>query len=342
MLKFAKKCKFYPFSYKITPQGGETLLKCVVNALIMPKTYYEVLLDWVNNKNDVKIQTKQKYEDLIENYLKNEFENSKSCFLKKEDFINFFKVLEEKNVSSSIRKTLLYIIKASILVGHNKGETPLLDLSEIKFKPEKKEIEILSKLEQTKLESHILSKLNIRKLCILLTLYTGLRIGEVCGLKWKDIDFENHCLYVRRTIQRVKCNDGNKKSKLIESTPKSKSSIRKVPIPAFIIELLKDYYTNDEDFILSRSTKLYDPRLLESSFSRLIKKVGIKKIKYHALRHTFATRSIEAGVDIKTLSELLGHSSVDITLKTYVHTSDELKKKSIDKLVSYMQEEALV
>ena len=237
---------------------------------------------------------------------------------------------------------MLYIIKASILVGHNKGETPLLDLSEIKFKPEKKEIEILSKLEQTKLESHILSKLNIRKLCVLLTLYTGLRIGEVCGLKWKDIDFENRCLYVRRTIQRVKCNDGNKKSKLIESTPKSKSSIRKVPIPAFIIELLKGFYTNDEDFILSRSTKLYDPRLLESSFSRLIKKVGIKKIKYHALRHTFATRSIEAGVDIKTLSELLGHSSVDITLKTYVHTSDELKKKSIDKLVSYMQEEALV
>lgn len=318
------------------------MLKGIVNALITPKTYYEVLIDWVNNKNNVKIQTKQKYEDLIENYLKNEFENSKSCFLKKEEFINFFKVLEEKNVSSSVRKTLLYIIKASILVGHNKGETPLLDLSEIKFKPEKKEIEILSKLEQTKLESHILSKLNIRKLCVLLTLYTGLRIGEVCGLKWKDIDFENRCLYVRRTIQRVKCNDGNKKSKLIESTPKSKSSIRKVPIPAFIIELLKGFYTNDEDFILSRSTKLYDPRLLESSFSRLIKKVGIKKIKYHALRHTFATRSIEAGVDIKTLSELLGHSSVDITLKTYVHTSDELKKKSIDKLVSYMQEEALV
>lgn len=319
------------------------MLKDIVNALITPKTYYEVLIDWVNNKTDVKIQTKQKYEDLIENYLKEQFNTQKSMFLKEENFIEYFNTLEKQEVSTSTRKTLLYIIKASILRGHYKNEMPLLDLSEIKFKSEKKEIEILSKLEQSKLESHILStKLNIRKLCILLTLYTGLRIGEVCGLKWENIDFENHALYVKRTIQRVKCDDGIKKTKLIESTPKSKSSIRKVPIPAFIVDLLKKYYTNDEDFILSGSTKLYDPRLLENSFSRLIKKVGLKKIKYHALRHTFATRSIEAGVDIKTLSELLGHSTVDITLKTYVHTSDELKKKSIDKLVSYMQEEAYI
>ena len=319
------------------------MLKDIVNALITAKTYYEILLDWVNNKTDVKIQTKQKYENLIENYLKEQFDTQKSMSLKEENFIDFFNTLEKQEVSTSTRKTLLYIIKASILRGHSKNEMPLLDLSEIKFKSEKKEIEILSKLEQTKLESHILStKLNIRKLCILLTLYTGLRIGEVCGLKWENIDFENHALYVKRTIQRVKCDDGIKKTKLIESTPKSKSSIRKVPIPAFIVDLLKKYYTNDEDFILSGSTKLYDPRLLENSFSRLIKKVGLKKIKYHALRHTFATRSIEAGVDIKTLSELLGHSTVDITLKTYVHTSDELKKKSIDKLVSYMQEEAYI
>lgn len=319
------------------------LLKDIVNALITAKTYYEVLLDWVNNKTDVKIQTKQKYENLIENYLKEQFDTQKSTSLKEENFIDFFNTLEKQKVSTSTRKTLLYIIKASILRGHSKNEMPLLDLSEIKFKSEKKEIEILSKLEQSKLESHILStKLNIRKLCILLTLYTGLRIGEVCGLKWENIDFENHALYVKRTIQRVKCDDGIKKTKLIESTPKSKSSIRKVPIPAFIVDLLKQYYTNDKDFILSGSTKLYDPRLLENSFSRLIKKVGLKKIKYHALRHTFATRSIEAGVDIKTLSELLGHSTVDITLKTYVHTSDELKKKAIDKLVSYMQEEAYI
>lgn len=319
------------------------MLKDIVNALITAKTYYEVLLDWVNNKTDVKIQTKQKYENLIENYLKEQFDTQKSMSLKEENFIDFFNTLEKQKVSTSTRKTLLYIIKASILRGHSKNEMPLLDLSEIKFKSEKKEIEILSKLEQSKLESHILStKLNIRKLCILLTLYTGLRIGEVCGLKWENIDFENHALYVKRTIQRVKCDDGIKKTKLIESTPKSKSSIRKVPIPAFIVDLLKQYYTNDKDFILSGSTKLYDPRLLENSFSRLIKKVGLKKIKYHALRHTFATRSIEAGVDIKTLSELLGHSTVDITLKTYVHTSDELKKKSIDKLVSYMQEEAYI
>lgn len=319
------------------------MLKDIVNALITSKTYYEVLIDWVNNKTDVKIQTKQKYENLIENYLKVKFDTQKSMSLKEENFIDFFNTLEKQEVSTSTRKTLLYIIKASILRGHSKNEIPLLDLSEIKFKSEKKEIEILSKLEQSKLESHILStKLNIRKLCILLTLYTGLRIGEVCGLKWENIDFENHALYVKRTIQRVKCDDGIKKTKLIESTPKSKSSIRKVPIPAFIVDLLKKYYTNDEDFILSGSTKLYDPRLLESSFSRLIKKVGLKKIKYHALRHTFATRSIEAGVDIKTLSELLGHSTVDITLKIYVHTSDELKKKSIDKLVSYMQKEAYI
>lgn len=314
------------------------MLKGIVNTLITPKTYYDVLLDWINNKNDVKIQTKQKYENLIENYLKIEFQNQKSTTLKEENFTNFFNNLEKKEVSTSVRKTLLYIIKSSILNGHIKNEVPLLDLSEIKFKTEKKEVEILSQLEQAKLESHILSKINIRKLCILLVLYTGLRVGEICGLKWENIDFENECLYVKRTIQRIKCDDGIHKTKLIESTPKSPSSIRKVPVPSFIMNLLKKYYTKGEDFILSQSTKLYDPRLLENCFSRLIKKLGIKKIKFHALRHTFATRSIEAGVDVKTLSELLGHSSVDITLKTYIHTSDELKKKSIDRLVEYMRQ----
>lgn len=318
------------------------MLKNVVNYLFTHKTYYETLLEWVSSKNDIKIQTKQKYENLIESYLKDEFKEQSSYSIREDMFINYFNRLEKDGVSLSVRKNLFYIIKASILKGHNDNICPLLDLSKIKFKSEKVEIEVLSKLEQQKIENYIRKKLNLRKLCILLTLYTGLRIGEVCGLKWENIDFQNHCLYVKRTIQRIKCGSGSTKTILIESTPKSLSSIREIPVPDFIIEYLKQYYTKDDDFILSKSEKLYDPRLLENSFKLLLKKLQIKKIKFHALRHTFATRSIEAGVDIKTLSELLGHSSIDITLKTYVHTSHELKRKSINKLVSYMQEEVLI
>lgn len=113
--------------------------------------------------------------------------------------------------------------------------------------------------------------------------------------------------------------------------------MRTIPVPEFIMEQFKKYKMDNSFYILSRSEKMYDPRILEDSFNRMLKKCRLRHVNFHVLRHTFATRCIEAKVDIKTLSELLGHSTIEITLKTYVHSSNHLKKESIDSLVSFMQ-----
>lgn len=301
-------------------------------------TYNDILKLWLNTKKDLKLQSLLNYENLINNYLINTIGNKNIKELKSNDIENLFIEFKGKNVATSTRKTLIYIIRASLNYAYNNNYSEYIDVSNIKFKLSNKTIFVLSKEEQSTLENKLKDKPNIRKICLLLCLYTGLRVGEVCGLKWEDIDFSNKSLTIKRTIVRVKNKDENSqsKTKLIESTPKSDTSNRIIPIPEFIICLLSEFKSNNNYFILSNSKKLYDSRLLESFYSRLLKSCNIKPNKFHTLRHTFATRSIESKMDIKTLSEILGHSQVETTLKLYVHPTYEMKKISIENLVRFM------
>ena len=180
--------------------------------------------------------------------------------------------------------------------------------------------------------------MNYHKLGILICLYTGLRLGEICGLMWRDIDFENKTLSVERTVQRVKdiSSETKQKTKLIISDPKSDTSRRIIPLPDFLVDILEVLKKEDFIFIVSNSLKPQEPRVYESVFKNMLKKSDVHIINFHALRHTFATRSIESGMDIKTLSEILGHSSVQITLEIYVHSSMELKRSSLNSLAAYM------
>ena len=297
--------------------------------------YIDYLDEWLHQKKNIKIQSWQKYETIIRIHINPFFQNISLKKVSEKDMEKFF--LEKQNLSLSMKKTLLYILKASLKDAIKEKRRKALLFSNYFPTREKKEVIILGKDEQKRIENYIMSKNNLRHLFILLTLYTGLRIGEVCGLKWKDIDFEKETLKVERTILRIKSNGS--KTKLVASIPKTITSKRMIPLPSFIIPLLKKQDIIPENYILSRSNKLYDPRILEDSFKRLLKKLNIQSIHFHALRHTFATRCIEAKVDIKTLSELLGHSSIEITLKTYVHTSETLKKESIHHLVSFMHQD---
>ncbi len=298
----------------------------------------ELLYEWLVNKKNIKIQTFQKYEHLINKYLINTLGQVKVKEISEKIILNFFINLENQEISTSICKTLLYIIKSVLKEAENRNLCKHIDLENIKFQKYIPKVNILCKDDQTRLEKYLKNDINIRKICILLCLYTGLRIGEVCGLKWEDIDFQNKNLKVKRTIQRIKNKNQTDLTKtiLIASTPKSESSTRVVPIPDFIIELLKIYKNKNDFYILSNNEKYYDPRLFEYFYVRVLKKCQIKYINFHALRHTFATRAIESQMDIKTLSEILGHASVDITLKIYVHSSFELKKKCIENLVEFM------
>ena len=300
-------------------------------------TYNNILELWLNNKSNIKIQSKLNYESLILNYLKNTIGNKLITKITKDDIKKLLFSLKDK-IAISTQKKLIYIIKTSFSYAYNNKYCDYIDLTDIKFKSSNKIMFILSKEEQSILENRLKEKVNIRKICLLLCLYTGLRVGEVAGLKWEDIDFSNKSLIIKRTIIRIKNQNKNNSNKtfLIESTPKSETSRRIIPIPNFIINLLYEFKKNDNYFLLSNSEKLYDPRYLEAFYTRILRNCNIKNNKFHTLRHTFATRSIESKMDIKTLSEILGHSSVEITLKLYVHPTYEMKKESLENLVEYM------
>ncbi len=193
-------------------------------------------------------------------------------------------------------------------------------------KSHKKDLNLFSETEQKKFQKYISSNISFTKIGIMLSYYTGLRIGEVCGLKWSDIDFKNHTLTIRRTVQRIMKKNGSKSTELIISAPKSKTSERTIPIPDFLYSLLAKYKADNNAYILSGTTKITEPRTMQYRFKSMLKKAGLPSVNYHCLRRMFATNCVKLGFDVKTLSEILGHSNVEITLNRYVHSSMERKK----------------
>lgn len=305
----------------------------------MNYTFNELTEMWLKTKTAIKTQSVFNYQNMISNYINKDLGHIKISDLKKEDIENLFKNFKKKGMAISTQIKLMYIIKATINYAYDNGYiNKYLNLKEIKFKNRKVPIFILSKEQQMTLERKLTTNLNIRKICLLLCLYTGLRLGEISGLKWSDIDFNNNCLTVKRTIERIKNSNINaiKKTILIASSPKSNTSNRTVPIPDFLIQYLLKFKGDDKNYLLSKSEKMYDPRLFQRFYHRLLNSCGISKNKFHTTRHTFSTRAIESKMDVKTLSELLGHASIEITLKLYVHPSYELKKSSIENLVNFM------
>ena len=162
---------------------------------------------------------------------------------------------------------------------------------------------------------------------------TGLRISEVCALRWNDIDFEAEILHVRSTVARVKGEGGDCATKLIIDRPKTKASLRDIPISRKLMgALISLYKKRKSEYVVSKKVGFVSPRTYEYRFHKIMMQYDMPAVNYHALRHTFATRCIELGVDVKTLSEILGHANVSITLNTYVHSSMERKREQLEKL----------
>ena len=196
---------------------------------------------------------------------------------------------------------------------------------------------VLSRQEQAALEKVLQHTPDIHKLGILLCLYTGLRVGEVCALRWQDISPDFTKLSVRQTLQRIQnTSDDGSKTTIHIDTPKSRCSQRDIPIPRFLLPYLRRFaHSNHAFFLGTADAEFTEPRTMQNHFARCVKAAGIAAANFHATRHTFATRCIEAGVDAKSLSEMLGHASVNITLNRYVHSSSEQKRLGMDKLEKY-------
>lgn len=307
--------------------------------------YSEVLKEWLNNKKDkIKESSYLKYLSIIESIILPSLGN---CIFKKltlKNIYDFFESDKMLKVSDSTKKITLIIIKSSINYGISKKYRKSFNKIDIKLKKPKSKVTYFTKKEQEFLNQYLIDNLNLRNLGILLSLYTGIRIGELCGLKWKDIDFINESISINRTVQRIKNieNGSSTKTKLVVDVPKTEHSIRTIPLPSFLILILREFKSNNEKFIFTDSLKPKDPRAVEKYFTSVLARCGIRILNFHSLRHTFATRSREAGVDIKVLSEILGHASYHVTQEIYVHISNEFKKESIDSLVDYLKSEKFV
>ncbi len=193
-----------------------------------------------------------------------------------------------------------------------------------------KEMRVLSLDEQQALESYLFSNLDLIAIGCLLALYTGLRIGELCALRLSDFDLSLGTVKITKTMQRIKNFDpkGTTKTKIIIDTPKSRASIRVLPLPDFLLDIIKKRYYSASPcayFLTGNVGRFVEPRTMEYRFNQITSLCNLKVINFHALRHTFATRLAERGADLKTLSELMGHSTSKITIQ-YLHSSEQQKR----------------
>lgn len=193
-----------------------------------------------------------------------------------------------------------------------------------------KEMRVLSLDEQQVLENYLFSNLDLTAIGCLLSLYVGLRIGELSALKLSDFDFSNGTLRITKTMQRVKNFDSKikTKTKIIIDSPKSKKSVRMLPVPGFLLDIIKKRYGSVPPcayFLTASISRYKEPRRVEYQFGKITDRCNLKAVNFHALRHTFATRLTENGTDVKTLSELMGHANIKTTLK-YMHSSEQQKR----------------
>lgn len=212
------------------------------------------------------------------------------------------------------------IIKSAIDFGHKEQLPECLIFKLICLFHQKKEVNILGLDEERQLELYIKNIQSLTALGIMLSLYAGLRIGEVCALRWNNIDFKNRIITVDSTIVRIK-NENNKWIYKV-GPPKTTHSKRDIPITNNLYQLLTaEFRNNKSPYIISNQESFLNIRTFEYRYHKLLKDADLYPQNFHTFRHTFATRCIESGADIKTLSEVLGHSSVSFTLNTYVHPS---------------------
>lgn len=200
---------------------------------------------------------------------------------------------------------------------------------------EHKQTNTLSAQEQASVQAFVLNRPTARKVGLLLQMQLGLRIGEVCGLQWGDFDFKAGTLTIRWTVCRIYCGVGQ--TKIVIQSPKTKSSSREIPIPqglVAVLQALQGTVTPDTWFLSGSTKKPVEPRCYRKSIRSYLRCAAVRQVHPHALRHTFATTCLQTGCDIKTLSEMMGHTDPNITLKRYVHSDMKRKRSEIERIFS--------
>lgn len=300
------------------------------------KTIKEIAVAWLEYKRPfVKDSTFAAYALTVQNHIVPAF--GESCELPETDVQQFVLQKLANGISVKTIKDILIVLK--MVMKYGVKQSWLLHAEwDIKYPTSlaTKPLEVLSITDHKKILAHIRANFNFQSLGIYLCLTTGLRIGEICALRWSDICLEKGSLTVQRTIERIYViTPDEKHTEIVINTPKTANSCREIPLSREALSLIKPLLkvVNPAFYVVTNDTKPTEPRTYRSFYKRFMASLNMPDLKFHGLRHSFATRCIESGCDYKTVSVLLGHANISTTLDLYVHPNMEQKKRCIERMV---------
>ena len=307
----------------------------VTETLKSDLTFVQVADFWLNARKEViKVSSYNHYRNQLESHIIPDLINYKFSSLTSSDINTLLKNKIAQGYSPTTVNGLRTILM--MIFHYARNNRIACSVSDPIFisKKKKSEVEAFTIPEQKLLIEYLNAHPDQFNLSIFISLYCGLRIGEVCALQWKDILFTKETISVDKTMIRIQKKDTRDKTKteVVIQHPKTESSVRTIPIPEFLMPMLRKYKDKNEIYVITGTEHFMEPRVCLRKFKKIIAKLDVADYTFHACRHTFATRCVEVGIDAKTLSELLGHASVKTTLDRYVHPSIDLKKKQMNKL----------
>lgn len=301
--------------------------KCAEDVL-----FYLVADEWLATvQNTKKHATFIKYRFIYQKHIKEKIKNLALAGLDEDSLAQIFQDENNEALSDSLQKSIACVMNQILSYAASNYHTEKIRYSNQRQKTGNKPVEVLSQTEQTRLLRYLYEEMDVFKLGIVVCISTGLRVGEICALKWKDIDLERKLLYVSATVQRITVDGKETRTVLLEGEPKSVCSKREIPLSDELVKLILPYYKSTEKYMLHKNKPL-DPRTYQNKFQKYLQAADIGHKNFHCLRHTFATNCINSGADIKSLSEILGHSDVKITLNRYVHPTLETKRQHMNSL----------
>lgn len=336
----------YGFCYGRTyREAKEKVTKCRMEVLagkqpqsILSRRMFSWFCDeWLkNSERKNKPSTYVKYSAILERHIKPSLGGCCPAEITSDAVEHFAReLLDTRCLAPKSVKDILVILR-SILKHAQKHFPGVFSELEIEYPKETRtQARVLSRQEQSRFTQYLLTDMDQCKFGVLLALFTGIRIGELCALRWENISMEEKTVRITQTMQRLKDTGQASGSKTVVhiDAPKSERSVRVIPMTEMTVRLCREMApANDTAYVLTGTQKYMEPRTLQYRLARYTEACGLKGVHFHTLRHTFATRCVEVGFEIKTLSEILGHATTTITLERYVHASLELKRSNMTKL----------
>ena len=328
----------YASKYTLVKEKRNLLLSALHEQEDIPVT--QIFNEWLAKaRHSIKESSYCYYDTIISTHLSPYFQHVSLQELSEPLIQDLIFTLEIQHLSSSYIRTILLILKSSLKMAQTRNyitEYPEILYSSFQSTTS---INTFTLTEWEHLKTHLLLVHTCFSFGLLLCMYTGLRIGELSGLKWMDFQWDTGTLLIQRTVYRIRNLDyvpGSNvpHTRLHIGSPKTVSSRRLIPLPSILLEFARKYCSDPGNYILTNTEYCMEPRTIQRRFRQILKECDIPYRNFHTLRHSFATLSIQKGCDYKTLSELLGHSSANITMNIYVHSDTERKRQCLELLLS--------